>query len=158
MKRLSGKIVHAALALSLAGMAALGIAKPTHAGGGGVIWYVKWNASGANNGTSWANAFTSLQSALAVAASPDNIWVAQGTYKPGTTRLDTFEMVDGVQIYGGFAGTETLFSQRNPALHPTILSGDIGTAGVTTDNSYHVVHSRWLHRQVRQCQLRLQSE
>jgi hypothetical protein len=29
-----------------------------------VIYYVKWDANGANNGTSWINAYTDLQSAL----------------------------------------------------------------------------------------------
>jgi hypothetical protein len=42
-------------------------------------------------------------------------------------------------LYGGFAGTESLRSQRNPVSHPTILSGDIGTPGDRTDNSIHVV-------------------
>ncbi|HEX9303835.1 MAG TPA: hypothetical protein VGA31_05235, partial [Thermoanaerobaculia bacterium] len=50
-------------------------------------------------------------------------------------------MKNGVGVYGGFAGTETMRSQRNPTANITILSGDIGTVGVGTDNSYHVVTS-----------------
>ena len=46
--------------------------------------YVKDNSSGANDGTSWVNAFKSLQDALT--ASLNNclteIWVASGTYFP----------------------------------------------------------------------------
>ena len=100
-------------------------------------------ASGANNGTSWTNAFTSLQSALTAAASGDEIWVAAGVYKPTATadRTISFALKNGVGVYGGFAGTETMRSQRNPNVNVTALSGDIGMGGVTTDNSYHVVTS-----------------
>jgi len=63
--------------------------------------YVNHLASGANNGTSWTNAFTDLQSALANACSGAQIWVAAGTYKPttGTNRNISFVMKDGVAIY-----------------------------------------------------------
>jgi len=103
--------------------------------------FVRADAAGANNGTSWANAYTNLQTALAAAASGDEVWVAAGTYKPSATtdRTASFALKNGVAIYGGFAGSETLLSQRNPAANVSILSGDIGTAGVATDNSYHVV-------------------
>jgi hypothetical protein len=115
-------------------------------------YYVKASASGSNNGLSWANAFTDLQSAISVAVSSDQIWVAAGTYKP-SVQLDvdgsggsdarevTFFIPGGVSMYGGFNGTETLLSQRNWATNITILSGDIGTTGVNTDNAYHVVNT-----------------
>jgi len=108
------------------------------------IHYVKWGATGANNGTSWANAYTDLQSALSAASGGDEIWVAAGTYKPTTStdRSVTFTLKNGVAIYGGFAGTETLRTQRNPANNLTILSGDIGVASDDNDNSYHVVSSQ----------------
>jgi REP element-mobilizing transposase RayT len=111
---------------------------PVHAAG--VIYYVKWNASGANNGTSWANAFTDLQFALSAASSGDEIWVVAGTYypTPGTDRTISFTLKNGVEIYGGFAGTETLRTQRSPFII-TILSGDIGIVNNNRDNSYHVV-------------------
>jgi predicted outer membrane repeat protein len=104
----------------------------------GTIIYVKAGAAGANNGTSWANAYKSLQTALSAATSGKQIWVAKGTYKPGATRGASFTLPDGVGIYGGFAGTETLLSQRKPGVNITILSGEIGAAG-SADNSYHVV-------------------
>ncbi|GCA77073.1 putative outer membrane protein pmp6 [Microcystis aeruginosa NIES-2520] len=103
--------------------------------------FVRANAGGSNNGTSWVDAFTSLQDALAAARSGDTIWVAGGTYKPttGTDRNATFTLKNQVEIYGGFAGSETSLSQRNVATNATILSGDIGTINTVTDNVYHVV-------------------
>ncbi len=101
-------------------------------------------ASGANNGSSWANAYRSadaVATALNASVSGDEIWVAAGTYVPTTTatRTVSHQLKVGVALYGGFAGTETLLSQRNHVANVTILSGDIGTPGLNTDNSHHVV-------------------
>jgi hypothetical protein len=105
------------------------------------VVYVNADATGANNGSSWANAFTDLQSALAVACSGAEIWVAAGTYKPttGTDRNISFSMKNGMAIFGGFNGTETQLSERDWVNNVTILSGDIGTIGNNADNSYHVI-------------------
>ncbi len=88
---------------------------------------------------SWANA-CELRYALSSVASGEEIWVAAGTYKPtaGTDRGATFLLVNNIAVYGGFAGTETALSQRNPSVRVTILSGEIGAVG-NIDNSYHVV-------------------
>ncbi len=105
--------------------------------------FVNASATGANNGSSWANAYTTLPLALSAAASGSEIWVAAATYKPTATtdRTVSFVLKNGVGVYGGFAGTETLRTQRDPAAHVTILSGDIGVAADFSDNSYHVVTS-----------------
>ena len=91
----------------------------------------------------WATAYTELQLALAAAGSGDEIWVAAGTYKPTASadRTISFAMKNGVGVYGGFNGTETLRSQRDPVANATVLSGDIGAAGSGADNSFHVVTS-----------------
>ena len=129
------------------------------------IIYVDIDATGGNNdGSDWTNAFTSFQSALNIASSGNKIWVAEGIYKPskesdGTTdesRKFTFKIIQGVEIYGGFAGTETLVSQRTDfgenGANKTILDGDINgndnfnviSGGYQTptgdDNCYHVVY------------------
>ncbi|RYE21945.1 MAG: hypothetical protein EOP51_14400 [Sphingobacteriales bacterium] len=107
------------------------------------IKYVNAAATGLNNGTSWANAFTDLQAALALPVNCDNnqVWVAAGTYKPTSTtsRTISFALKNNLSIYGGFPASGTPgFADRNPIMHETILSGDIGAA-TNTDNSYHVV-------------------
>jgi hypothetical protein len=107
------------------------------------IWYVNGAAKGSHNGQSWANAFTSLQSALKEAQSGDQIWVAKGTYKPtsGTDRTISFVLDAGVAVYGGFAGRETLLSQRNWVHNVTTLSGYLGTPGDNLVNTRHVTGS-----------------
>jgi predicted outer membrane repeat protein len=109
----------------------------------GTVWYVKQNSTGSNNGSSWSNAFNDLQSGIGAAIPGDQIWVAQGVYKPDTIwpidRGISFNLNDGVSWYGGFNGTETSIGQRNISLYQSILSGDIAIAGNTADNSYHVV-------------------
>jgi hypothetical protein len=138
------------LVLMLAGTP-LHAAHATEAG----IRHAKPTASGTGNCLSWANACT-LQIALTGAVSGDEIWAMAGTHKPTTdiVRTITFQLKDGVAVYGGFAGTETARSQRNPATNLTILSGDIdnndsqtpiitdlATVTGNTTNSYHVVTS-----------------
>ncbi len=104
---------------------------------GGAIWYVDSDAAGSNNGTSWANAFNHLQDALASSQQGDDIWVAEGTYTPdqGDDQTATFALINGVGIYGGFAGGETSLDDRNWHIHKSIMSGDLGDGYY----SHHVV-------------------
>lgn len=107
------------------------------------IRYVKPMATGTGTGANWTNASGNLQAMIDASAANDQVWVAAGMYKPGTTRASSFTIKTSVQVYGGFAGTETALTQR-PAITLTnpgnsTLSGDIGTVGNAGDNSYHVV-------------------
>lgn len=96
--------------------------------------HVRADASGANDGSSWADAYTDLQSALAEAGCAE-VWVARGVYRPVTPvdagavtaaeRAATFRQRPLTALYGGFAGSEVALEQRNPAVHPTVLSGDL---------------------------------
>lgn len=110
--------------------------------------YVDDDASVGGNGQNWGTAYKYLQDALTAPGLVDQIWVAAGTYKPdedvanpgGTgSRTATFQLKSGVALYGGFAGSETSLDERDWQANETILSGDIGMAGVNTDNSRHVV-------------------
>ena len=127
------------LVLSLAVAAATARAQVIHVDAG---------AAGAGDGTSWTDAYTDLQDALAEvgATTKREVWVAAGVYQPhASTRSVAFDLDrTNLKLYGGFAGTETLLSERDVEANPTILSGDLlGNDGPDfanrTDNSYHVV-------------------
>ena len=107
----------------------------------GRVIYVDRDATGNNDGSSWENAYTDLQAALEVAGATNEVWVAGGTYLPTSDgdRQQSFMIGDGAKVFGGFAGGETERSQRDFLNNRVILSGDIGTQGDRTDNSYHVV-------------------
>jgi len=130
--------------------------------GSGNILYVKKGSNG--NGSSWSDALGELSEALSWASGWDpanegmlRIWVAAGKYLPTTDSTDrhaTFQLVNGVWVYGGFsgvAGTEGNVSVRDWKKNVTILSGDIDNndkASIIRDpekdivgkNSYTVVN------------------
>src|SRR5512133_3741360 len=107
------------------------------------VVFVDCDATGENDGSSWKNAYTDLQSALLKAHPGSEIWVVACVYKPttGSDRSISFRLKNGVALYGGFAGNEDSLAQRDLAKNVTILSGDIGVTGEARDNSYHVIVS-----------------
>ena len=120
----------------------------------GATLLVDADAPGANDGSNWTDAFTELRVALATAACASGtvteIRVAEGTYTPAPpsgTRAATFELINNLTLYGGYAGYgQPDPDERNADLHPTILSGDLdGNDGPNfannEDNALHVVTS-----------------
>ena len=114
-----------------------------------LIQYVDASMPGNGNGYSWGSAKRDLQEAIDSVAAGGEVWVKAGTYlptrdpsgnaTPADPRDKTFYLTSkDVKIYGGFAGTENLLSQRNAATNVTILSGDLDGAGGTAD-AYHIL-------------------
>ena len=104
----------------------------------GTVIYVDEDATGADDGTTWENAYNFLQDALADAdfsANPVEIRVAEGVYTPDSSsavpggtgdREATFSLINGISLMGGYAG----YGEPNPdirdiGLYETVLSGDL---------------------------------
>lgn len=119
------------------------------------IIYVDDDAPPGGDGLTWDTAFKYLQDALAaVGTNGTEVRVAQGLYMPDQDeagqvtpgdRSATFQLLNGVAIYGGYAG---LANPNDPdardvqayetTLSGDLLSNDVGTSGAQ-ENSYHVV-------------------
>ncbi|MBU0718357.1 MAG: right-handed parallel beta-helix repeat-containing protein [Planctomycetes bacterium] len=117
----------------------------------GQTYYVDADASGSTlDGSSWCEAFVTLQEALDEASSTDTILVADGVYIPESGHLAdprdaTFQLKSGVEIYGGYAGCGAGDpGERAPWLFETVLSGDLDgndeTGGTNSENVLHVVN------------------
>ena len=91
--------------------------------GAGNVIYVAADAAGAGDGSSWADAFTDLSSAIAVASTNKNeIWV-KGNLTPTADAAIALVESD-LAIYGGFAGTEASAAERAPGAKTTIDGTD----------------------------------
>lgn len=126
----------------------------------GRIIYVEDSAVGANDGSSWVDAFPCLQNALTITQYGDEIHVAQGIYQPDRQltvrnrqivtsgdRTASFVLKSGVTLIGGYAGLgEPVPNMRDIDLYKTILSGDLkGNDGPdfrnNSENSYNILTS-----------------
>ncbi|MHC4086340.1 MAG: fibronectin type III domain-containing protein [Planctomycetota bacterium] len=106
------------------------------------IIYVDEDAAPDGGGTSWADAFDTLQEGLNDATSGNHIWVAEGEYLPGASQSNTFLLVAGVEVYGGFDPTigDDTWAERDFINNVTTLSGDIDDDDtLNSTNSRHVV-------------------
>lgn len=126
------------------------------------IYYVSPTAKDTNDGLSWDNA-TTLTTALTKAVAGDQIWVQgfEQITEAGplyTAPTDGFSVKSGVQLYGGFAGTEKSINDRETLGKPyqmkyrSVLSGDenikdtvdntnliFPANGTRSDNATHVL-------------------
>ena len=107
------------------------------------IVYVDHQANGLNDGTTWNNAFTTLQLALENATAGDSIFISEGVYTPPDTgRNSSFLLRDRLTIVGGFDPHNGISQYEDIVafiFNKVTLSGDIGVEGDSTDNSYHVL-------------------
>jgi hypothetical protein len=106
--------------------------------------------SDSSSGNTWAEGLATVERGLDLAELVGcDVWVKAGTYHPThdpdgagapeDPRTVTFRLRADVAIYGGFAGNETFLEQRDLEANEATLSGDIGTTGDGSDNTYHVV-------------------
>lgn len=99
--------------------------------------YVDASASGANDGSSWVDAYTTIDAALTAAGPNSKIWVAKGVYKPLAQNTPLEINVTSISIYGGFNGTETELSDRDLTLinttNATVITGDMNEDDIDGD-------------------------
>ncbi len=87
------------------------------------VIFVNKQASGNNDGTSWSNAFTTIDAALQSAVPGESeLWVAAGTYTPAVNG-DRTRLPVNVPLYGGFSGNESSREKRDPAANVTTIAG-----------------------------------
>ena len=143
-RRLSGPRI-----LSLRALVAILAVLPWGMSASADTLHVDYQAPGpAHDGTSWDTAYLTLQAALTAAVADDEIWIAEGTYKPtvqhgGTgLRYQSFQLKNGVAVYGGFDPDSRAvdMATRDWQNHVTMLSGDIGIVADSSDNCYHVFY------------------
>lgn len=108
----------------------------------GRIRYVKQGGTG--DGTSWANASGDLQKMiddLATVDAPGEVWVAKGEYRPTTQIIEgvqyaaSFRMRDGIDVYGGFAGTEPSKAKREKGSMPWSYTNETVLLGADYENN-----------------------
>ncbi|MGI6253235.1 MAG: right-handed parallel beta-helix repeat-containing protein [Aminivibrio sp.] len=106
-------------------------------------WYV--DSGGKGEGTSWSDASPNLALILFKAGEGDEIWVAEGVYKPAYNKdgspannvTRTFALKNGLKLYGGFPpGGAADKADRNPKAYPSVLNGD---------GAYHTVYVHTLN-------------
>lgn len=116
------------------------------------VLYVKDTTTYLGGGDSWQTALagnaesckypgqTQLFEAMKDASPGTQIWVQKGLYYStlSANRNHSFELPEGVRVYGGFDGNETGIAQRNTE-YKSILTGETGDTSSPSDNAFHVL-------------------
>jgi hypothetical protein len=88
------------------------------------ITYVAADATGADDGSSWQDAYTELWNALEHAKNGDSLFIKKGNYK--TKKVGDYgpsmEIPSGVKLFGGFEGDETSLTERPSTLEHSEVS------------------------------------
>ena len=108
------------------------------------VYYVKSDASGSSNGSSWNNAYKDLQKAIDAVPAGSELWIAEGTYHPAA-KSKPYLIKKSLRLYGGFTGKESKLEDRDWTTYYTRLSGDLAGDDIESytehrsDNAYHVM-------------------
>ena len=109
------------------------------------IFYVSEGGSGSMDGSSWGNAFSTVQDGIWAAwwaAGENEVWVSEGTYYAyeDNSEFDSFELFANIKLLGGFSGNETIPYDVDYINNETILSGWDGPE--KNNQVYHVVNGK----------------
>ncbi len=91
--------------------------------------YVKTTGLDTNDGLTWDTAKKTVAAGITASVSGDEIWVAAGTY------LERITLKAGTGLYGGFAGNETVRTERNWTTNVTIIDGNKSGSVVTSPST-----------------------
>ena len=127
-----------------AGMAGTGGSAGADGGARTGVIYVDDSAPAGGDGFSWATALRTVHEAMAIVLPGEQVWIAEGTYRPSAAGATILDVGGSQEVYGGFVGNESALAGRPSPLRRSVLSGDFngdddGTPARLVDNSENVV-------------------
>jgi len=105
-----------------------------------MTFYVKPSGGSQWSGKSSPDLQTDITATINLAVAGDQIWVASGTY---TSPSGGFVMKDGVNVLGGFDGTEVVSTTRKPLTNITILDGNFANKVLTQGAAGFNFRTQW---------------
>lgn len=111
----------------------------------GTIVYVDGSISASGDGLSWAGAKKTVGEAFSQPLSPGGqIFIAQGTYTvtSDSNRNATLSLRPGISVTGGLYNGAPSADYSNPALYPTVITGNIANPASAADNSFCLLDGR----------------